>query len=87
MSTQNEQGQGSEQRNQVYYTDRSSMRGAGIQKALLQYGRSNCYQLPLQSEEKEALPEGRVRVSNLALGLSPYPGRLFLLVDYGESLY
>lgn len=66
-------------------TNRSSMGEAGTHKALLQYSRSNCYQLPLQSMQEEAIPEGRVKVSSLALGLSPCLGRIFILADFGES--
>lgn len=88
VNTQNEQGLGGgKQRHQTCYTDKSSTRRAGTHKALLQYSWSNCYQLPLQLVQKEALPEGRLRESNLAICLSPCLGRIFLLVDFGESLY
>lgn len=71
----------------VTFWDRSRTREEGTHKALLQYSGSNWYQLPLQSVQKEALPEGRVRETNLALGLSLCLGRIFVLADYGESLY
>ena len=84
----NEQGlEGGKQRHQMCYTDRSTMREEGTHNVSLQYSGSSSYWLPLQWVQREELPEGRVRESNLAIGLRPCLGRIFLLADHGESLY
>lgn len=88
LSTQNEQGLGGgKQRHQICYMNRNRLGEEGTQKPRFSIAGVNCYWLPLQSVQKEALQEGRVRESNLVLGLSLCLGQICLLADYGENVY